>query len=106
MLTKWKTTDYRPTEIVCVACERETEQTVWVRVNAGGCDKPRWSIQQRRKDSGGDIYHPTWEAAHAHLMARAESMLGGARRGLQVAQSNYGNVKGLRKPVDPFLVSG
>jgi hypothetical protein len=100
-MLKWKTTRWRDAEIERVEVVRETDHTVWVRVNtAWHGQPPKWKEQQRRKDSGGDVYHETWEAAHAHLLDRAESDLEAARKRLTNAQGLYGNVKGMRKPAE------
>lgn len=52
------------------------------------------------KTSDCDQYHDSWDAAHAFLLARADRRLNAARRALQLAQSEYGNVKGMKKPED------
>lgn len=58
-----------------VEVERETDVSIWV-----------------------NNYWDTWEDARDFLMKQAEMKLADARRGLQVAQSEYENVKGLKAP--------
>jgi hypothetical protein len=99
-MLKWKT-GYRVAHIEGVEVVRETEQTVWVSENvAWHGQPPKWKTRQRRKGSGPDAYHDTWEAAHAHLQERAERDVAAARRGLEIAQATLGNVKGMRKPAE------
>lgn len=49
----------------------------------------------RTKDGG---LYPTWEEAHAALLANAERELTAARLHLQQAQGKVGNIKGMQKP--------
>lgn len=49
-----------------------------------------------RTESGG--LYPTWEEAHAALLANAEQELSTARLYLQRVQGKVGNIKGMKKP--------
>ena len=81
----YQTSKYKPT-ITPVTVERHTQSSVWI----GGRRHAQVSEWHR--------VFPTWEAAKAHLMDRAEQRLENARRALQAAQSEYGNIKGMRPP--------
>ena len=72
--------------ITAVKVERETESSVWVNGN------------RRAKESESDIFHDTWDDAHAHLLAAAEENAASARRQLERANGALGNVKGMKKP--------
>lgn len=95
-MTKWKTSRWHPTKIERVECTRETDKCVWVLEDWFG--KTRES--RHAKESGSEVFHDTWEAAHAWLLERAENALHHARAQLAQAQGNHGNVVGLRKPTD------
>ena len=104
MMVKWKTCRYRNAEIERVECVRETEKAVWVleypwTFDGGRGTKPP-TERRRMKQGDGDNYHDTWDAAHAFLMARAETELDSARSRLAQAQGTHGNVKGLRRPAE------
>ena len=80
-----------------VEVDRITDKSVWfTTTNAFGAEK------QRRVARHGSYenYYDTWEEAHADLLAKAEGQLNAARRRLQEAQGHYGNVKGMKKPVE------
>lgn len=85
-------------EPVCVV--KETEKTVTVRSKAftigGGPEK----FNERRQDkrSSSDNFFAEWEGAHAYLLERSERRLESVRRQLALAQSEFGNVKGMKKP--------
>lgn len=69
-----------------VQVERSTAHSVWVdgRKNARLTD---WKS-----------YFPTWAEAHAWLLEKAERRLNSARDELQLAQGQFGNVKGMKHP--------
>lgn len=69
-----------------VEVERETESSVWI------------NGQRRNKTGGYDIFHDTWESAHAHLLGEAERHALAARRRLEFANGVLGNVKGMKRP--------
>lgn len=87
MPTKWWT-NRDVARIDRVECERETNKAVWIKGT------------RRAKISTADCYHDTWEAAQEHLLNHAEFRVQSRRRSLEVANSFYGNVKGMRKPAD------
>lgn len=70
-----------------VEIEKETESSVWV--------KGRRNIKFSRLE----VYHDTWEKAHAYLLRIAEEQTAQARRRLEEANGALGNVKGMKKPV-------
>lgn len=74
---------------------RETEQSVvFMLLWAGNTSRER----MERKETGYHRWHDTWEAAHACILHRAATKLESARRNLQRAQDELGNVKGMKKP--------
>ena len=85
-ITKYKTARFRPARIEAVEVERETVQSVWI------------NGRKNAKRSSWDAFHDSWDEAHAYLLALAESKLKGARRDLELAQSEHGNVKGMKPP--------
>ncbi len=48
-----------------------------------------------------ECYFSTWEEAWSHLMQEAAHKVQMARQGLERANSQYGNVKGMRNPTLP-----
>lgn len=57
-----------------------------------------WKSEIRVSKNGRDKFHDTWELAHAYLLAKAESEVKIARRDLELANSELGNVKRMKKP--------
>ena len=86
MITKYRTRTFGTKPIVEVQVERETNASVWIDGN------------RRAKRSEYDNYFDSWVDAKKHLLERAERKLKGARRSLHLAQSEYGNIKGLKAP--------
>lgn len=88
METWWEVNDWGTPTITPVEVLSTTEHTIILagvaRANA-----------RRRK---ADVYFPTWEKAHAHILELTKSRLESARRSLQDAQGKYGNVVGMRNP--------
>lgn len=94
---RYKTSRWADNKIERLECTRETDKTLWVL--------ERWMDtapveRQRRKDTSGEHYHETWEAAHKWLLESAEAAVIAARRNLEVANSKLGNIKGMKKPED------
>ena len=71
--------------IRAVEIDRETESSVWVAGN-------------RRKKEGA--FFNTWREAHDYLLSKAERSMEQARRSLEHAQGKYGNIKGMKPPID------
>jgi hypothetical protein len=93
-MIKYKTDRYAPTKIEVVEVLRETEKTVY---RASVCiGRPEY---REAKKTEYHQYHDTWEAAHAHLLKRATTVLENARAGLALAQGTLGNVKGMKPPI-------
>lgn len=86
MIVKYRTGGWRGPLIDRVECERETESSVWIN----GTRLAKQSRHARFWDS--------WEEARAHLMYLAELRVHSARKGLELANAELGNVKGLKKP--------
>jgi DNA polymerase II large subunit len=59
-------------------------------------------ITERReaKSSKHGGFFDTWEAAKQSLLEEAEATVASARRRLEVAQSELGNIKGMKPPKD------
>lgn len=78
--TKWN-------EIERVEIFRETDNFVYF---GNGC--------REAKRSGFQNYFDTWEDAKAFLLDEAQKSIDAARRELQRAQAEYGNIKGMKNP--------
>lgn len=84
-ITKYKTGGWNPKKLIEeVLCERETEKCVFV----GG--------SRLDKKTAYHSFHDTWNAAHAHLLHKAEGDVAHARHMLQFANDKLGNIKGLK----------
>lgn len=83
---KTRKNNYGGQLIEAVETERETDQCVW--------------IKGRRvfKFSEWEQFWPTWQDAHAHLLKRAEFRVNAARRELEQANGELGNIKGMKEP--------
>jgi hypothetical protein len=78
---------------------RETGKSVWFMAKSFCIGRESAPVERKAaKVSDWHRWHDTWEAAHAYLLQRAEEKLKGARRALQLAQSEHGNVVGMKKP--------
>ena len=67
-----------------VDIEKETDKSVWI------------NGRRLSRRSSWDSYHDTWDDAKKFLLDIAEQKLTLARHVLNKAQSEYGNVKGLK----------
>jgi hypothetical protein len=96
-ITKYKTDsgNWIRAEIRPVEVERETEQCVWVKRDGGSRGEV---IDRRAKVTDFEVYHDSWEAAHSFLLEQADKKVKAARRSLEMANSLFGNVKGMKKP--------
>ena len=95
MIVKW-TTQRGYAEINRQECTRETEKSVWFMRTWYAGSPPK---EYKAYKIGVNIeYHDTWESAWDYLLDQAESRVIAARRNLEVCNSYYGNVKGLKKP--------
>jgi hypothetical protein len=82
---KYRTVSWGGSPIESVEIEKETEKCVWIKGS------------RMNKYSGYYIFHDSWMEAKAHLLARAERNLESARRSIQRAQDDLGNIKGLKE---------
>ena len=62
-------------------------------ISNGSCGTTRLALKSEYNE-----IHPTWEEAHAALLASAERNLTSARLRLQAAQGEHGYIKGMKKP--------
>lgn len=83
-MSRWYRTAFRAIEAVDV--EHWNDTSVWI----GG--------RRRTRVSAWQALFPTWQEAHAHLLAEAELKLIAARRALELAQGEHGNIKGMKEP--------
>lgn len=101
-MVKYKTegSRYRVTaKIEAVEIIKETEKMVtYVDTWRSFSGEERSRECRAAKVSDTYIYHDTWEAAHAHLVAEAEKHVASARLALERAKGAQGNVKGMKKP--------
>lgn len=81
-----------------VECVSETEKTVTIREKLFRNSPPKES--RHPKTSAKVCYHDTWIEAKAMLLRRAESKVLSARRSLELAQAELGNIKGMKHPKD------
>lgn len=58
------------------------------------------SGRRRAKWAEHRNYFDTWQEAHAFLVAEAADKLQSARLALQRAQGHFGNIKGMKPPVE------
>lgn len=94
-IVKYLTSKFGRDPIEAVEVERETESSVWVVDTWRG---ERGNTRRHAKRSDWDNYFDTWEEAKAFLMAQAEAKVTAARRALDSANGELGNVKGLKPP--------
>lgn len=104
----WFKTESYSIKISTVCVVKVTEKTVTVRSKVFQIGKGPEKFHERRADkrSTHDNFFPTWEEAHAHLLDRTERQLESVRRRLALAQSEHGNVKGMKKPEATALQEG
>jgi hypothetical protein len=62
-------------------------------ISNGSCGTTRLQLKSKYYE-----IHPTWEEAHAALLARAERSLTRARLQLQAAQGEHGIIVGMKNP--------
>lgn len=84
MIVKYRTSGFGKNPIEKIEVERETDSSVWI--------KGRRSV----KDSSWLKYFDSWEDAHSFLLQKAEKNLISARRSLERAQGEHGNIKGMK----------
>ena len=78
---------YRP-KIEKVEIEKETDKSVWI------------DGRRHAKESSNEKYTDDFDEAKLFLLEIAERKLRSARLSLQNAQGFYGNVKGLKNPIE------
>lgn len=71
-------------DIEAVECDRETENSVWIKGN------------RRAKVGERETFHDTFEQAKDFLILRATRELESARSSLKRAQDKLGNIKGMK----------
>ncbi len=86
MIVKYRTGGYGKNLIEKIEVDRETEINVWI------------DGRRHAKDSLWHKYWDSWEDAHTFLLEKATRSLEGARRSLERAQSEHGNIKGMKAP--------
>jgi hypothetical protein len=96
----WFKTERWNTKIQPVEVVKVTEKTVTVRHKIFIMGKDDKVIERRHDKTGYEHFFPTWEEAHSHLLTRTEGAVHSARRQLELAQSEFGNVKGMKQPGD------
>jgi hypothetical protein len=97
-LVKFKfRTGYWGDEIVKVECINETAKMLTTREKGFGANGKVFD-RKHPKISDRTCYFDTWAEAKALLMSRAESKVLAARRSLELANANLGNIKGMKPP--------
>lgn len=94
-MTTWYETDYKK-QIKPVDIEKFTDSSVWFSGKFG-----RSEVSRSARMSEYAQYHPTWDEAKAYLLSKAESKVFHARRQLDQAKSEYGNILGMKNPEQP-----
>jgi poly(3-hydroxyalkanoate) synthetase len=89
MIIKFRTGGFSRSPIEKIKVERETEVSVWINGSRSA------------KDSSWHKYWDTWEQAHTYLLEKSERSLEAARKALEGAQGQYGNIKGMKAPPEP-----
>jgi hypothetical protein len=98
-IIKWRT-DWRD-RIRRVECAKETKCSVWLLTDLWQKDGRHLPQPEREnKLSQTHAYHDTWEEAHAFLLQREEDAVKAARRQLELTNSRYENIKGMKKPAE------
>jgi hypothetical protein len=85
-----------------VECSKVTNKTVFIVA------EPNWkgemyrlrTPQRESIASQYPSYHKTWADAHAHLLAKSQQGLAAARRNLEHAQGEHGQIKAMKPPAD------
>lgn len=96
MIEKWKA-ERGWAHIKRVECTRETKVSVWFMTRKFRLYTPDEIVEVKAaKETDMVKYHDTWAEAKAWLVMIADSEVKQARRALEMANSHYGNVKGLR----------
>lgn len=92
METWYRTGGYGGELIEPVDVVKSTDKTVTLAATGNGRER-RSAI-----NSGWHHYFRTWEEAHAYLLEKSESKVLSARRNLELANGQFGNVRGMKKP--------
>jgi len=96
----WFRTYSHTNKIEAVVVEKCTATSVWVVDKYGG----GWSkgnsgkVSRAARESDYMQYHESWDDAKAYLLKRAESRVVAARRALETANADFGNIKGMKPP--------
>jgi hypothetical protein len=85
-MIKYKTKGWGKGQIEMVEVDRETDSSVFI------------DGYRRAKRSSYDNFFDTWEDAHAYLLKKAENSASYARRNLEIANGELGNIRGLKNP--------
>lgn len=96
-MIKYKTVSYGKNKIEPVEVARETESSVWIEHTICSTRGDRKEERRSAKSTSYESFHDTWEAAKQHLLDKAEAKLWGARRSLELAQAEFGNIKGMKQ---------
>lgn len=59
-----------------------------------------WHDKKSTRRESNESYFNTWEEAKDSLLHTAQGRLDRARVNLQRAQNEYGNIKGMKKPIE------
>jgi hypothetical protein len=84
-MKKYKTLDHWGMIDVVEVDDRESEKFVWI------------NGKRRSKRTDQESYFDTFDEAKQHLLKVAKHVVYLARRHLELAESHYGNIKGLKE---------
>lgn len=100
-IMKFKT-GYSADKIEEVEVLRETEQSVFLRVNSSSLAGRKGTNERRdAKRSTYVQYHDTWADAHAFLVGKAQRDVESLRSRLEQAKGRLGQIKGMKPPKVP-----
>ena len=105
-MTSANTTEQQPTtwwkiegwgaRIVPVLVVKETEKSLWIKVEWRSRDNVAETLTSQHKKS--DKYHKTWEAAHLKLLEQANENVERQKRELNRARSELGEIVKMKPP--------
>ena len=82
--------------IVPVLVVKETEKSLWIKVEWRSRDNVAETLTSQRKKS--DKYHKTWEAAHLELLKRANENVEQQKRELDLVRSELDEIVKMKPP--------
>jgi hypothetical protein len=98
VIVKYEIKSYGKDRIVAITCVRETKKTLWIEYEYRG----RKQVAQRRKSCE---FHDTWQSAHDHLLATAQTNLDTLERRVHHAKATLAEIEALSEPLSPAITT-